>query len=330
MWRRRAVTLPLLVAATVLWLAALPLTLAVAAVSDVFRRVPWAAVRCSAYLAVYLVCEVVGVVAAAALWVASGPWTGTPRDRFLARNVALQSWWANALYRAAEVIFRLRTIVEHDDVIVPGPIIMLVRHVSQADTLLPVVYVTRRHGLALRFVLKRELLWDPCLDVVGLRLPNAFVRRGSEESAREIAAVGRLMEGLGPRDGVLIYPEGTRFTDAKRTRVLAKLAERGDADLTARATRLRHVLPPQVGGVLGLLEHDEDADVVVCAHTGFEVAGSPSDLLRGALVGRTIRVRFWRVARRDIPEGTRERVTWLYEQWNMIDDWIDGVYPLSG
>ena len=153
MWRRRAVTLPVLFLATVIWLAALPVTLLLAAVSDVARGVPWAAVRCTAYLAVYLVCEVLGVVAAAVVWLVSGPWTGRPRSRFLAWNVALQTWWASALYRAAERIFRLRTVVEDDALVAPGPIVMLVRHVSQADTLLPVVYVTRAHGLALRFVL---------------------------------------------------------------------------------------------------------------------------------------------------------------------------------
>lgn len=330
MWRRRALTLPLLVVATVLWLAALPATLVVAAVADLARGVPWAAVRCAVYLAIYLVCEVLGVAAAGMLWVVSGPWTGTSRARFLARNVALQGWWARALYHAAERVFRLRTVVEGDALVLPGPILMLVRHVSQADTLLPVVYVTCRHGIALRFVLKRELLWDPCLDVVGLRLTNAFVRRGSGESAREIAAVQRLMDGLGSDEGVLIYPEGTRFTPTKRARVLEKLGERGDAELVRRATRLQHVLPPHVGGVLGLLERNERADVVLCAHTGFEVAGTPSDLLGGALVGRTIRVRFWRVPRGEIPASAAARVGWLYDQWQRIDDWIGEVYPLSG
>src|SRR6185503_15168170 len=101
------------------------------------------------------ICEVTGVLAAFGLWLVSGPWAGASRAVFLRRNVALQSWWANALYRGAERLFGLRTEVENDGVLTPGPIIVLVRHVSQADTLIPVVYVTRRHGIALRFVLKR-------------------------------------------------------------------------------------------------------------------------------------------------------------------------------
>lgn len=330
MWARRAITLPLLVVVTAVWLALLPVTLALAGIADVVRGGPWPLVRCVAFLAIYLCCEVAGVTAAAVLWLVSGAWTGTPRARYLARNVALQAWWANALYRGIERVFGVRTVIEGEDAIEPGPILVFIRHVSQADTLLPVVLITRRHGIALRFVLKQELLWDPCLDIVGRRLPNAFVRRGSGESEREIAAVRRLTEDLGPRDGVLIYPEGTRFTPEKRLRVLDKLATRATPALVAAAARLRHVLPPHVGGPLGLLAANRGADVLFCAHTGFEPAGSPADLIGGALVGATIRVRFWRVHAAHIPVEEDARVQWLYEYWNCIDDWIAGVHPLSG
>lgn len=328
-WRRRAVTLPSLFLVTIVWLALLPSTLAAAAIADLVRGGPWPIVRCVAYLTVYLACETAGVVAAAVVWLTSGAWTGTPRATFLRRNVALQSWWANALYRAAERIYGLRTVVEGDDVVVPGPILLFIRHVSQADTLLPVVYVTRRHGIALRFVLKSELLWDPCLDVVGRRLTNAFVNRGTGESAREIAAVERLLDDLRTDEGVLIYPEGTRFTPAKRRRALARVAEKSP-DLAARSELLRRVLPPHLGGPLALLRGNRDADVVFCAHTGFEPAGSPRDIMRGGLVGATIRVRFWRVPYADVPGTDAERIAWLYTQWQRVDDWIGKVHPLSG
>jgi 1-acyl-sn-glycerol-3-phosphate acyltransferase len=329
-WARRSVTLPALALVTASWLLLLPVTLVVAALADLVRGGPWPIVRCAAYLTLYLFCEVTGVLAAFGLWLTSGVWAGGSRAAFLRRNVALQSWWANALYRGAERLFALRTEVENDDVLTPGPIILFVRHVSQADTLIPVVYVTRRHGIALRYVLKRELLWDPCLDIVGLRLPNAFVQRGSGQSAHEVAAVQRLMDDLGPTDGVLIYPEGTRFTAGKRLRVLARLATQADPAIAARATRLRNVLPPHPGGPLGLLERNRAADVIFCAHTGFEAAGSPADLLAGRLVGSIVRVRFWRVPRAEIPDGSDARIAWLCEQWQRLDDWIGEGHPPSG
>ena len=138
------------------------------------------------------------------------------------------------------------------------------------------------------------------------------------------------MDDLGPRDGVAIYPEGTRFTPSKRERILAKLATRAEPDLLARARRLQHVLPPHVGGPLGLLERNRGADVVLCAHTGLEAAGSPSDLLGGQLVGTTVRVRFWRVPHADIPREKGARVSWLYQQWQRVDDWLGEVHPRSG
>jgi 1-acyl-sn-glycerol-3-phosphate acyltransferase len=329
-WTRRAATIPSLALLTSLWLLILPLTLITAVVADLVRGGRWPLLRCVVYLTLYLVCEVVGVLAAFGLWLLSGVWAGASRAVFLQRNVALQTWWANVLYRGAERIFAFRTEVEGDAAIVPGPIIVFIRHVSQADTLLPVVYVTRRHGIALRFVLKRELLWDPCLDIVGRRLRNAFVQRGSGQGAREIASVKQLMDDLGPREGVLIYPEGTRFTPEKRARVLEKLATHADSAFVAHAARLVNVLPPHTGGPLALLERNRGADVVFCAHAGLEGAGSPSDLVAGRLVGSTVRVRFWRIAHAEIPAGADARIAWLYEQWQRVDDWIGGVPPHSG
>ena len=122
----------------------------------------------------------------------SGAWTGTSRARYLAPQRRPAGVVGECALSWAERVFALRTVIEGEDAIEPGPILVFIRHVSQADTLLPVVLITRRHGIALRFVLKQELLWDPCLDIVGHRLPNVFVRRGSGESEREIAAVQRL------------------------------------------------------------------------------------------------------------------------------------------
>ena len=106
----------------------------------------------------------------------------------------------------------------------------------------------------LRYVLKRELLWDPCLDIVGHRLPNCFIERGAKISAPEIERIRGLAQDLGPTDGVLIYPEGTRFTPERREAVLARIEARGDTALLERARALQNVLPPRLGGSLALLE----------------------------------------------------------------------------
>jgi len=201
---------------------------------------------------------------------------------------------------------------------------VFIRHVSTADTLLPVVLLTGRAGIVLRYVLKRELLWDPCLDIVGNRLPNCFVRRESGQSAAEIAAVVRLLDGLAAHEGVLIYPEGTRFTPAKRERALARLAEGPATEpaLLARARALTNLLPPRLGGPLALLESNPGADVLFCAHTGFEGTRSLADLMAGGLVGTTVRVRLWRVPFAEIPRTRSAMASWLYDHWARMDAWI--------
>ena len=73
-----------------------------------------------------------------------------------------------------------------------------------------------------------------------------------------------------------------------------------------------------------MIERNPGVDVVFCAHSGLEGAGSPRDLLAGALVGSTVRVRFWRVPYAEIPVTYEARIEWLYGQWQRVDEWIGG------
>ncbi len=321
-WRRRVVSITLYIGLCVVLLAAFPLLITLLAAVDLARGSPWVLVRCLSFATLYLCCEVIGIAVSFAFWLTQPVWAARDRGRYLTRHLALQRWWARTLYWGAERIFSMRTEVEGDADVGDGPIVLFMRHASMGDTLLPAVILSDRHGYALRYVLKRELLWDPCLDLVGNRLPNYFVRRGSGESAREIAAVQRLMEHLGARAGVLIYPEGTRFTPAKHARAVARLEQSGQIELAARARTLRHILPPRLGGPLALLECNQGADAVFCAHVGFEGAATIGALLSGSLVGQVIRVRFWRVPFGAIPRDRAARIKWLYDQWARVDEFV--------
>jgi 1-acyl-sn-glycerol-3-phosphate acyltransferase len=301
-------------------IATVPLWFPLAAIADARRKGTRAALRCLIFFTFYLHCEVAGILASTGVWLMGLAPTRRRRESALARHFALETWWATTIFQGAARIFGFRLETEGEEVLAKSPLLLLLRHASIADTLLGAVLVQARHGTRLRYVLKRELLWDPCLDLVGHRTPNYFVRRGSPDSEAEILGVARLARNLGPGEGIVIFPEGTRFTPEKSARVRERLRESGDPDLFALAEPLRHVLPPRLGGTLALL--DAGADAVFGAHTGFEAAGTFWDLWGGSLVGRVIRARFWRVPAAEIPAEREARIHWLFEHWARIDAWV--------
>ena len=319
-WRRRAISLTILFSLTGLYLVALPVLLPVAIVADLFRRQSWLTVRCGGFFGYYLLVETGAVLGITGAWLLRGLRPGLPRERFIHWNWNLQKAWSYCLYWGGAWFFRVTTEVEGADLVRRGPMIIFIRHVSLADTMLPLVCIGIPNRILLRYVLKSELLWDAPIDLAAHQLPNVFVRRGTGHGD-EVMLVRGLVHGLGPSDGVLIYPEGTRFTPKKRDRILASLAKR-DPDAHREASALKNVLPVHPGGPLALLEGNESADVVFCAHVGLEGTMHLRDFLHGALLGSTVRVRFWRVPFAEIPKTKEARTEWLYSWWKRVDAWI--------
>jgi 1-acyl-sn-glycerol-3-phosphate acyltransferase len=322
-WARRALTIPAYLSLGVLAIGLLPPTLLVTlAIDGIRRRGRLVTVRCALGLTLYFACEAIGIVASFVLWIVNALWPPGDGDRWVTWNLMLQRVWARALFGGATRLFGMRVEVTAADVVQRGSVFLFARHASTLDTLLPAVFVSQPRTLRLGHVMKRELLWDPCLDIVGQRTRNAFVRRGSGEREKEIALLRGLAAALGERDGVLLFPEGTRFSPAKRDRALAHLAETRQSGRLARLRRLRRVLPPRRGGALALLETRPDVDVAFLAHVGFEGTASLNDVWRGELIGRTVRLLFWRVPSAEIPRTTEERIAWLDGQWERVDAWV--------
>ncbi len=319
---RRLKTVPAVVLGFALVTVLLPVLLVLAVLVDVGRavvlRTPFMATRLLAFLWVYLAAESVGLLVLFGVWLAAG--FGRRRGWMAEWTWRFQQVWAGWMFAAVRYLMGLRVEVSGDEVLAGGPVIVLVRHASIVDNLLPSVLIARAHRVHLRYVLKRELLGDPCLDVAGRRLPNYFVRRDTGEEV-ERDNVRRLAEGLSPQDGVLLYPEGTRFTSERRERAIERIAER-DPRRARRVQQIEHLLPPKVGGFLAVLDGASEVDVIVMAHAGFDGLRLISDMWRGALVGRTIRVRFERTARAAIPQDAPGRVAWLDDAWAGADAWI--------
>ncbi len=320
---RRMVTLPALFLAFALVTATFPALLASAiaidAVRSLRRPVRGAATRLTAFLWCYLAAEVVGVASLFAIWILSA--AGLRRAYLVDATYAVQRRWAGSLFAIAQWLFALRFVVENDACAARGPVLVFIRHASLVDTLVPTVFVTGRHGIRLRFVLKRELLVDPCLDIAGLRLPNCFVARDGKETDAELDRVRALGASLSDREGCLIFPEGTRFTAGKQRRALERIAA-SDPVRHARVRELTRVMPPRTGGALALLESSPGVDVVFISHHGLDGFAEWHDIWRGGLVGREVRVKMWRVERARVPENRDERIAWLDREWAEVDAYV--------
>lgn len=321
-WARRAITIPLYLCLGTFGVVFLPVTMALALAADAVRRTGHlVTLRCTLAVTHYFVCEAVGIVASFLLWIANALWPGATEDRAVTWNVLLQRLWARTLLAGATRMFRMRVEVQGVEAVGHGPMFLFCRHASTLDALLPATFVTNPYTLRLGHVMKRELLWDPCLDIVGQRTRNAFIRRGSGERAKEMDLLRELALTAGERDGVLLFPEGTRFSAAKRERALRYLEETRQHARLARAQRLHHVLPPHRGGALALLEARPDIDVAFLAHAGFEGTADLKQIWNGKLMDRTISLCFWRVPSTEIPRTADGRVEWLDAQWERVDAW---------
>lgn len=199
--------------------------------------------------------------------------------------------------------------------------IVLPRHTSIGDTVLPLVFYAAQRNFAVRYVLKRELLLDPCLDIVGNRLPNVFLDRASDEMTLELDALQSLANSAGERDALIIYMEGTRFSSRKLDRIVSRL-ESSDSELAAG---WETVLPPRMGGALALIEGAPEKDLLFFAHTGFEGAGSFAALFNGSWLDGRVRLCFWRIKAADIPRDIQARRAMLLAQWRHMDKVVQGL-----
>ena len=245
-----------------------------------------------------------------------------PPQRLAARDhLARAGGVGGSAVRGSAGAVRLRIEVMGGEEVAPGPVIVLIRHASIVDNLLPAKLIARRHGIRLRYVLKRELLADPCLDIAGRRLPNYFVRRGTGE-AQELERVRALAHGLGTDEGVLIYPRGPA---SRRSAVPERSPASPNATHGAGGTGRAH--PPPAAAP------PRRRRGAARRRTGRRCRPRrPSRPRRatadvGRLAGRPRRARGQ--GPRDPGAAVRgaragpDRTAWLYDLWQEVDDWLD-------
>jgi 1-acyl-sn-glycerol-3-phosphate acyltransferase len=319
-WARRSVTVTAVFLALAALSCLLPALLGLGLLVDLARRRPDVpALRLAAFLWCFLFTEAAGLIALGALFAATLFRPGARADA----TWGIQRAYAQSHWFFLRSLFGLRAEVEGAELAAPGPMVVLVRHASLVDVLVPAIFVAVPGKIRLRYALKRELLWQPCLDVAGHWLPNHFVARGRRDTAADVDGVRRLKAGLGPRDGVILFPEGTRASAERRARAIEKLPP-GSED-RAMAERLRALMPVRPGGVLALLDAPPACDVVFIGHVGLEGLTQLGDIWRGKLFGRALRLKLWRHRAVDVPLDSAQRWAWVQRRWEELDAWVHEV-----
>lgn len=328
---RRLLTAPAVAGLLFLLVTLLPLWVLAAAALSPLLPGRMRALRLLWFLTVYLVLEVVGLVAAVVLWIASGFGYLLRRAGFRRVHYRLLAGLLGVLMLAARRLFHLDLEVEadpppdeqpdvpHDD---PRPMIVLARHAGPLDSFLLVHELQWAYDRRPRIVLKSTFQWDPLIDVLLHRLHTRFISSAREGMAQTIE---ELAVGLGPEDAVMIFPEGANFTRARRERMIARLEADGLDERARRARQLRNLLPPRPGGALAAIRAAPHADVVFLAHAGIEHLSTVRDVWDALPMDTAVRARMWTVPAEDVPTEDEARMDWLYDWWDRLDDWLESA-----
>lgn len=313
--KRRLITVSGVCVLAVVLLVALPAWVPLLFLADAVRgRWRFPLVRFGFFGLMWAWLEVAGVKASVALWVVG-------KSSSLPAHYAVQRWWTASIVRALRISVGMRVTVDGVPDVGRGPFIALCRHASLADSILSAWIFATHLGLNPRYVLKKELKLDPCLDVVGHRLPNYFVDRSSANVASELQGISQMAADLQVNDVAVIFPEGSRAAPQKRERALESLVERSP-HRAARLEKLQHLIVPRPAGASALLQAVPHANVLFMWHSGFEGMDTFKGILRQLGTCRVnVHVRISEVARNTIPTGD-EFVAWLDDQWLKMDSAI--------
>jgi 1-acyl-sn-glycerol-3-phosphate acyltransferase len=198
------------------------------------------------------------------------------------------------------------------------PTLVLARHGGPGDSFVLVHLFLSHYDHHVRIVLKDALQWDPALDIVLNRLGCCFLTKGA--GADGVAQVSSVAAGLGPRDALLLFPEGANWTPGRRWKAIRHLSLRRPQ--TVRSAQLmEHVLPPRLRGVAACLDARPSLEVAVVAHAGLDDIVSARQLWDVLPFDRPMTARVWKAS--PAPSRLEERESWLTTEWAVVDEWVD-------
>lgn len=287
------------------------------------RRPRWRALRVLSFGVVYAASDCLCLLACVLLWLASPVPRWRDENRWRARHVRVLDRFLAILMRTAQLVFGFRLKLESprsENIAADRPVIVLGRHAGPGASLVLVHVLLRLRERVPMIVLKARLRLDPALDVLLTRIGCAFIGGvGSHETGP--SAVARLAAGLGPRDALVLFPEGSDWTPTRHRLAILRLRRNGlNAQATAAAS-MPHVLPPRPAGTFAALRAAPTAQLAVFMHTGHDDLLDAASVWRALPLQRELHMVWWNEPR---PEVATEAdcASWLNGLWRGIDDWI--------
>lgn len=275
----------------------------------------------------YFALELATLLACGALWLASGGGLLMGSHFFQHLHYRLLRWF---VHRFAQ---RWCALLEID---VPAaapneatralqadrPLLFFSRHAGPGDTVVLIDLLLTRFDRLPSVVFKQSVAIDPCVDLIGHRLPHAILDTSDPQGCE--ARIEQVAGGLGDRGVLLLFPEGGNFTAERRREAIRKLLRKGRRREAAEAERMTHVLPPRPTGAIAALRGNPTADVIFAAHTGLGLVAFPRELWHAAPIGGTFKTRMWLSRPADRPAEPEQQAAWIYGGWKRIDEWIEG------
>jgi 1-acyl-sn-glycerol-3-phosphate acyltransferase len=322
---RRPLTITAWLGMSILCLALSPLLLAVAAIAAALTGRPQPLIL-ARLLVAYFARELAVLIACGALWLASGAGVLMRSRRFQLLHYRLLRWFVHGVAARAlalldiDVPMGLPTEATHA-LETDRPLLFFSRHAGPGDTVILIDLLLTRFDRLPSIVFKESLAIDPCVDLIGHRLPHAVVDTSDPEECE--AQIEKVATELGRRGVLLLFPEGGNFTAERRRLAIRKLWRKGRQREATKAERMSHVLPPRPTGAPAALRGNPTADVIFGAHTGLGIAAFPRELWRQTPIGKTLTTCMWLAPAVNRPTEPEQQVTWIYDWWKRLDDWIE-------
>lgn len=319
---RRLTIAPVVAVLAIVGIIASPFIFIVAIVSDVvLRQHRWRRTRLTLLVIGGLAIELTGMLTSIVVWILTGGnRVGSDQWRWHLHRGYMGLYTSSILTLIARVLGTTIEWRNHAE-LSRGPVVLLARHTSFFDAVIPATILSRRNKLLAHHVVTYGLQYAPCIDIVGHRFPNRFIKRSPGEGSTELGHISAIGELLNERSSAIIFPEGT-FRDPARFERVVRRIRRREPELAARAEQLQHVLPPRSNGTFALLQGAPAADVVVCVNTGLEAFGTVRAIRKAPWSDQPIIVETWRIPRSEIPTDPALFSTWLFDEFVKIDDWV--------